>query len=86
MNIYNTLYFLEYSREPIQYDKCKCWYLNLSKNRYWYCHRNFDLPAYIYKYKKRWYRFNYLYRLIGNSIIDIYTFINKYFTEYKHWK
>jgi len=73
MNIYNTLYFLEYSKDPIRSYYYKDWYMNLSKQKFHYRHREFDLVA-IYGYcynMKGWYKYEKYYRLIGPTIIDI---------------
>jgi len=77
MNIYNTLYIIEYSKDPIQYDKCKYWYSNLSKNYYWYNHGNFDLPSVIHKHSKKWHQYNKRHRLIGPA--DIVDNHNKFY-------
>jgi len=51
MNIYNTLYFVEYSRSPVFRDSnsfvSKSWFLNLSVTKYHREHRIFDLPSMI---------------------------------------
>jgi len=49
MNIYNTLYFIEYVRDPYldnSYDKCYIHY-NCTKKRYGLYH-GFDLPIVIF--------------------------------------
>ena len=85
MNIYNKLFILEYSRSPSE-EICfdKIWYLNLSKHKYSYAHRNFDLYSYVdtnqsYKLEyKVWYRYNRYHRLIGPAYLDSF-YIKKYF-------
>jgi len=84
MNIYNKLFILEYSRDPKFYKKnnIKFWYMNLSKNRYHYIHRDFDLLSLIGYMKlrnslypvletKEWFKFNKIHRLIGFSFVNI---------------
>jgi len=74
MNIYNTLYFLEYTRDPTEctVDNYKDWYLNLSKNKYNYKHRGFDLYCMVSQsYYKCYKQYNQFHRLIGPSIIKI---------------
>jgi len=71
MNIYNTIYFIEYTKTPINYNNSKRWYLNLSKIKHFYKHRNFDLYSYIVRYVKikKWHRYNKLHRLIDAASI-----------------
>jgi len=67
MNIYNTLYILEYAKSPI-FDIISrdiYWTLQCSKNKYFYYHRGFDLPAKMCKKYKYWLRHGCHYRLIG---------------------
>jgi len=96
MNIYNTLYILEYTRDPYQIINNyqfidKFWYLNLSKDKYNYKYRSFDLYAALninYKYKwvqKRWLIYGKYYRIIGPEIIQISdNEIYKYFDFPQH--
>jgi len=111
MNIYNTFYFIEYTRNPIftsmntsllkpfgkHIHKYKSWYLNLSKNKYNYRHRTFDLIAFLnmscctyktttvmfqpYHYIKKWYRQGYEIR---HRLIGPYLVI-KTCSEYKKY-
>jgi len=71
MNIYNKLFILEYTRNPIHYmSGDKFWILNLSKDKYNYMHRNFDIAAYIKNNDYRsWKQYNKDHRLIGPAII-----------------
>jgi len=76
MNIYNKLFILEYTRIPFKSCNSKMWSLNLSKRKYWYYHRNFNLTAIIYKYSKYnrivfKYRFNKQYNLKCSTMIFI---------------
>jgi len=77
MNIYNTLYFIEYSKDPILYNNGKYWILNLSMNCYDINHRDFDLFAvncFSYNYKiKVWKNYDICHRLIGPAHIDMET-------------
>ena len=71
MNIYTKLYIKEYTKTPYKNRfGYKRWYLNLSYNKYYYLHRNFDLPSKIWIYNNKTYKiFYYMYgnrhRLIG---------------------
>ena len=71
MNIYNTLYFLEYSKDPVLVYKSKNWNLNLSNNKCNYSHREFDLCAYIDYSHMVWFAYNKWHRLIGPAYIDL---------------
>ena len=83
MNIYNTLFILEYTKDPFsRYGKLrreKNYYLNLSKKKYDYWHRGFDLLSYFNKSVKKYHKYNILKKLIGPSII-----INHYRFYYKN--
>jgi len=96
MNIYNTLYFLEYSKDPkieiysSRY-RAKIWFLNLSKKKYDYRHRYFDLPSYMryYMYKIEsidYRRYTLYHRLIGPSTMDYMDKIKLYFINNKLMK
>jgi len=69
MNLYNKLYILEYTSNPIEIGFSKLWYLNLSKKKYYYYHREFDLYAYVNPSYKFWYRLNKFNRLIGYNYL-----------------
>ena len=48
MNIYNKLFILEYVKDPWRSSSIwpmRIWYLNISKKKYNYKHRQFDLTA-----------------------------------------
>jgi len=84
MNIYNKLFVLEYARNP-SYNICngmKCWYLNFSKQKSFYRHRDFDLYDSVCDNLKYWHIFNRLHKLIGPSIViecnKFYYIRNKY--------
>jgi len=71
MDIYNKLYFLEYSKDPcITRYKDKVWLLNLSNKKCNYSHRDFDLYAYISRYYRIWNQFTKHHRLIGPAMIE----------------
>ena len=72
MNIYNKLFVLANSIDPIREDwgTIKCWYLKLSNNKYHYYHRDFDLPSYINGYCIIWHQYNKFHRLIGPAFIQ----------------
>ena len=84
MNIYNKLFVLEYTRVPVLYCYSKNWCLNLSKKKYNYNHRDFDLYSFIkfddinktkcFSYKK----FNNWYRLIGPAFLEIHNGRSRY--------
>jgi len=83
MNIYNTLYFLEYSKEPTRdYNHIKIWYLNLSKDHYWLCHRDFDLYAFVNTQVRLWIQYNKWHRLLGPAHIDRNNFKAYYIRNY----
>jgi len=65
MNIYNTLYILEYNKNPLKIGTTKNWCLNLSKIKYLKRHRGFDLMGCMHNNYKVWYRYNRRHRLIG---------------------
>jgi len=70
MNIYNTLFILEYSKDPSDNKlDIKFWFSNLNKNCHY--HRDFDLYSCIGRYTKVWYCYNLIHRLIGPAIVDI---------------
>jgi len=86
MNIYNTLYFIEYVKNPIfvtgnnSYFKswciCSSFKLDIQFCYHYYYHRDFDLPAVI-GFKngfniefKEWWRNNKFHRLVGPAIIN----------------
>jgi len=80
MNIYNKLFILERCKYPVCWlgTRTKIWQLNLSKDKYYYRHRGFDLPASIYYNRikllyiiKLWLTYGNRYRIIGNSIINL---------------
>jgi len=86
MNIYNTLYILEYTKIPILYCYSKHWYLNLSKSRYNYIHRDFDIFSYISDNYISWIRYDKVHRIIGPATIvsDInipYNFFKFYYIQ-----
>jgi len=71
MNIYNKFYFIEYTKTPIKLHAGKYWSLQLSKNTYFYNHRNFDFPVAICENYKYWHQYNKFHRLIGPArIVD----------------
>ena len=67
MNIYTKLFLKEYVKDPY-FDNSNLsleWNLNLSKNKYYFVHREFDLPSLLYdSSSKSWYRNNKLHRYI----------------------
>jgi len=73
MNIYNKLFILEYTRDPCIYYHSNSfsihWILNLSENKYWYEHRNFDIVAYINHDYICWSQYNKVHRIIGPASI-----------------
>jgi len=85
MNIYNTLYFIEYSKDPISIDEGNFWFYNSSKSYFYMVHRDFDLYSVVYdKYRYSdithsmkntnvfyYYRFGKIHRLIGPAITDV---------------
>jgi len=78
MNIYNTLYLIEYVRSPcLNIYGYKQWYLNLSKNKYHYKHRDFDLCSHFSKYCKEWSQYDRYHRLIGPAIVDHFVFFKR---------
>ena len=80
MNIYNKLFILEYTRDPCicfhEYFACtssKRWQLNLSKKKYYYYHRYFDLYTYVRDSStvcKVWIQFHKNHRIIGPANIS----------------
>ena len=72
MNIYNKLFIVEYTRNPHSKKPFgyKAFYLNMSKKKYWYYHRKFDLTSLIHKDYKYWYRFYKHHRLMGPANIS----------------
>ena len=86
MNIYNTLYFLEYTRDPhVQYHMLKRWYMNLSKHKFYERHRDFDLPARTNEDFIFWILFGKLHRLIGPACIKKNDF-KEYYIRDEYYK
>ena len=76
MNIYNKLFFIEYTREPIKSSFYKFWRLNLSNNNFFYLHRDFDLYAAILvnikDINKTWYKYSNLHRYMYKTNIRVH--------------
>jgi len=71
MNIYNTLFILEYARSPFKMHVYKYWTLNLSKKKGNYLHRDFDFICSLSDSYKHWNIRGEKHRLIGPSCIRI---------------
>jgi len=85
MNLYNKLYFIEYVKSPfLNTYGYKQWYLNLSKKKYNYKHRIFNLPSVINKYLKFFHRFHIIKNVVGEHIIYIGKIVSE--SYYKHKK
>jgi len=86
MNIYNILYCIEYTKDPVKSYANKYWY-SYQQCKNIQLNRNFDLPAVIFngpvsyninrQYYKYWYKYSELHRLIGPAVMQ-YDYKNKY--------
>jgi len=86
MNIYNKFYFIEYVRQPIYiYNfNCKEWYLNTSKQKTLFLHRDFDLFAFVHNQDKQWFQFSNKCRFIGPYFIIKHKYKHNDYTKYYH--
>jgi len=75
MNIYNKLFVIAYVKNCHYsfFSNEKFWYINLSRAKFYFKHRDFDLYASAryenFNIGKAWYRYNKLKRLIGPDYI-----------------
>jgi len=74
MNIYNKLYFLEYSKDPYYNEQfcIKYWFMNLSMENCDSLHREFDLNVLIKKdgVVRYWFIYDNKHRLIGPAMVE----------------